>query len=321
MAYYDNEENAVVNTEPEVSETPATLVGKNLENKTTEDEIWFNENDQKIVQQGILSLYGGDFVDVKDLGFIWGKLSSNPAGFGFTIQKIVEPFSTTATYKVGDAVVYQNKVYICSYTHTGAWNASHFAGLGNPQTLYLSEVYDKGNLVGYVPFYYDQNKREIVRLYNSSIPNYRAVNKGQETPVNVVTEPKTKDPFFAKINLGIKTGEVNIPQPEIPVVEPGTKLYRHYLNMSINSKSFKVYVVSKHKEQYQKTDFNWTNYQQFFDDMVSVYPQASTDVCVFGTSGGVGVVIYIYRWISNAFSLVSGEIPNASTFSDTVTEL
>ena len=40
-----------------------------------------------------------------------------------------EYFSTTATYKVGDYVLYNNTLYRCTVNHSGAWDGSHFSGI------------------------------------------------------------------------------------------------------------------------------------------------------------------------------------------------
>ena len=42
---------------------------------------------------------------------------------------ISEYFSPTATYKVGDYVLYNNTLYRCTVNHSGAWNGAHFSSI------------------------------------------------------------------------------------------------------------------------------------------------------------------------------------------------
>jgi hypothetical protein len=45
----------------------------------------------------------------------------------FARQSAIAPvFDATATYAVGDVVMYQGKRYVCSNAHTGAWVAADF---------------------------------------------------------------------------------------------------------------------------------------------------------------------------------------------------
>lgn len=76
MSLYDNEENAIVNNDNDVSETPSNLVNNNLGLETSQEEL-----DKKLQYK-------------RDGNVNESKLSPNPAGFGFIKQLFVTPENT-----------------------------------------------------------------------------------------------------------------------------------------------------------------------------------------------------------------------------------
>lgn len=44
----------------------------------------------------------------------------------YVLPALANVFSSTASYSTGDFVVYQNRLYRCTASHSGAWNSSHF---------------------------------------------------------------------------------------------------------------------------------------------------------------------------------------------------
>ena len=155
------------------SETPSTLVAPG--SKRYEDGIWYVDYEYRPNEPEKWNLRGHQV----------GKLSPNPARFGFSRQLFFEKLNT-----VSDASKDANTLYIVPYR-----NANN-------------------EVVEYYKYRYDLVTRAFVRVVEVEPQNEtkKGTSVQSKDAAIVNNAPKVEDPFYSKINLGIKLGLVDVPQ-------------------------------------------------------------------------------------------------------------
>lgn len=163
----------------------------------------------------------------------------------YVLPALANVFSSTASYSIGDFVVYQNRLYRCTTNHSGAWNSSHFT-LANLNSIndsidnLESDIRDmiddldegKADYTDLAPLFSTSTSYTVgdyviynYNLYRCTVAHSGSWNASNFTLVTVGSELKNKTD---KGTIGVPSDSLlHYSFDSLPDLPDGTYVYKH----------------------------------------------------------------------------------------------